>query len=289
MFALLGVHCGPDITIPAAASLAGVPRADAGLVAELADASLAAEHRPGRYVMHDLVRGYAAEHARQTLGEAGIRAAVAAAWTTTCTPWYPSGPPQSFTPAPPAPGVVPERLAGEAELVDWALAEHQVLLRAIAQAAAAGFITHAWQIFHGQAWFLGDQGYWADFLAAAQAVLAAAQAAGDQVALGWTHKIIGRYGAFSGADDEDLAYLIRALDHFRGRVTCPARPGRSSPPAWRWHEGRLGSGATLAGQALALFRQTGDRAGQGGPCLPSGTATPTWGTTILHAVTPGRL
>ena len=61
MFALLGVHCGPDITVPAAASLAGVPRAEAGrALAELADASLAAEHRPGRYVLHDLVRGYAA-------------------------------------------------------------------------------------------------------------------------------------------------------------------------------------------------------------------------------------
>ena len=77
MFALLGVHCGPDITVPAAASLAGVPRAEAGrALAELADASLAAEHRPGRYVMHDLVRGYAAGHARQALGEAGIRAAI---------------------------------------------------------------------------------------------------------------------------------------------------------------------------------------------------------------------
>src|SRR5262249_60325943 len=59
MFALLGVHCGPDITVPAAASLGGVPRPDARkALAELADASLAAEHRPGRYVMHDLVRSY---------------------------------------------------------------------------------------------------------------------------------------------------------------------------------------------------------------------------------------
>ena len=49
MFALLGVHCGPDITVAAAASLAGVPRPDARrALAELAGASLAAEHRPGR-------------------------------------------------------------------------------------------------------------------------------------------------------------------------------------------------------------------------------------------------
>jgi hypothetical protein len=41
----------------------------------VAEASLAAEHRPGRYVLHDLIRGYAAEQARQAVGEAGIRAA----------------------------------------------------------------------------------------------------------------------------------------------------------------------------------------------------------------------
>ena len=266
MFTLLGVHCGPDITVPAAASLAGVPRADAGLVlAELADASLAAEHRPGRYVMHDLVRGYAAEHARQTLGEAGIRAAVERSLDHYLhTGVIASGPPQAFTRAPPAPGVQPERLAGEAELENWALAEHQVVLQAIAQAAAAGFITRAWQIFHGQAWFLGDQGYWADFLAAAQVVLAAAEAADDQVALGWTHEIIGRYGTFSGADDEDLAHLVQAVDHF-------TRAGDLSGQAWAQLTTGLAHGMkadwaeaiTRAGQALALFRQTGDRAGQG--------------------------
>ena len=51
---------------------------------------------------------------------------------------------------------------------------------------------HAWQLFARQSWFLGDQGYWADFRKAGQAVLAAAQAVGDQVALGWTHANVGR-------------------------------------------------------------------------------------------------
>ena len=141
MFALLGVHCGPDVTVPAAASLA-------------------AEHRPDRYVMHDLVRGNAAGHARQDLGEAGIRAAIERSLDhylrtrviiSSDIPWR-------FTPAPPAPGVVPEQTAGEAGLEDWAQAEHQVLVQATAQAAAAGFITHAWQIFACQAFFPGGQG-----------------------------------------------------------------------------------------------------------------------------------
>jgi hypothetical protein len=87
MFALLGLHCGPDITVPAAASLAGVTRVDAGAGAGRAGRGQpGAEHRPGRYVMHDLVRGSAAEQARQRVGEAESGRRSSAAWTTTCTP-----------------------------------------------------------------------------------------------------------------------------------------------------------------------------------------------------------
>ena len=121
--------------------------------------------------------------------------------------------------------MLPEWLAGEAELQEWARANHQVLLQAIAQAAAAGFTTRAWQIFFGQSWSLGGQWYWADFLAVGQVVLAAAEAAGDQIALGWTHAIIGRYGTFTGAHDEDRAHLALAVDHFR-------RAGDLAGQAW---------------------------------------------------------
>ena len=165
MFALLGVHCGPDITVPAAASLAGVTRVDAGrALAELAAASLAAEHRPGRYVMHDLVRGYAAEQARQQIGEAGIREAVVRSLDHYLHTVMIVSPDVllPFTVARPAPGVAPEHPADE-QVADWARAEHQVLLQATAQAAATGFLTQAWQIFVCQGWFLGGQGYWADF------------------------------------------------------------------------------------------------------------------------------
>ena len=266
MFALLGVHCGPDITVPAAASLAGVSRAEAGrALAELADASLAAEHRPGRYVLHDLVRGYAAGVARQALGEAGIRAAVERSVDHYLhTGFISCDLPPPFTLAPPAPGVLPEKLPGEAELQDWAQANQQVQLQAIAQAAAAGLVTRAWQMFFGQAWSLGGQGYWADCLAIAEVVLAAAEAAGDQVALGWTHATVGRYGTFTGAHDEDRAHLARALDHFR-------RAGDLSGQAWAHlfasgaytMRGDLAEAIVQSGQALALFRQTGDQAGQG--------------------------
>jgi DNA-binding SARP family transcriptional activator len=264
MFALLGVHCGPDITAAAAASLAAVPRAEAAqALAELAAASLAAEHRPGRYVLHDLVRGYAAAQARQALGDAGIRAAIERSLDHYMhTAVSSSGYPAPFTVTPPAPGVLPERLAGDAALLDWARAEHQVMLQAIAQAAAAALLTHAWQLFHCEAWLVsGGQGDWADIRAAGQAVLTAAEAAGDQAALGWTHLAIGRYGVFLGVGGEDLA---RALEHFRQAGDLPGQ-------AWSHLTASLLCGAmgdwagglTRSEQALALFQQTGDQAGRG--------------------------
>lgn len=56
---------GPDITIPAAASLAGISPGQAHLaLTELSDEHLVTEGAPGRYLCHDLMRVYAAETAQ---------------------------------------------------------------------------------------------------------------------------------------------------------------------------------------------------------------------------------
>ena len=62
MFRLLGLHPGPEITAPAAASLAGVALREARrLLRELTRCHLLAEPSAGRYAFHDLLRAYAAE------------------------------------------------------------------------------------------------------------------------------------------------------------------------------------------------------------------------------------
>jgi DNA-binding SARP family transcriptional activator len=72
MFRLLGLHLGPDISVPAAASLAAIADAEARrLLAELARAHLIVEHVPGRYALHDLLRAYAAEQADDNGSQAG--------------------------------------------------------------------------------------------------------------------------------------------------------------------------------------------------------------------------
>ena len=65
-----------DLSAPAAASLAGVPVAQAPrALAELTRAHLVIEHLPGRYALHDLLRGYARELAVSAGRSAGRHAA----------------------------------------------------------------------------------------------------------------------------------------------------------------------------------------------------------------------
>src|SRR5205814_10009278 len=65
LFRLLGLHPGPDIGTPAAASLTGLPIQQVRpLLAELTQANLLTEPTPGRYSLHDLLRAYATEQAQ---------------------------------------------------------------------------------------------------------------------------------------------------------------------------------------------------------------------------------
>jgi DNA-binding SARP family transcriptional activator len=77
MFRLLGLVPGPDISAPAAASLAGLslPQAREAL-RELARGHLVSEQVPGRFACHDLLRGFAAGRAEACDGEAERRAAL---------------------------------------------------------------------------------------------------------------------------------------------------------------------------------------------------------------------
>ncbi|QLY33345.1 tetratricopeptide repeat protein [Nocardia huaxiensis] len=61
LFRLLGLHPGRDIDPAAAAALAELPHADDAelLLEELLDVHVVAQHEPGRYLLHDLLRAHA--------------------------------------------------------------------------------------------------------------------------------------------------------------------------------------------------------------------------------------
>ena len=77
MFRAMGLHSGPDVSLPVAAAACGIPaRAARRELDILAGAFLVEAPRPGRYQMHDLLRAYALDQARAIDSEADRRETV---------------------------------------------------------------------------------------------------------------------------------------------------------------------------------------------------------------------
>jgi transcriptional regulator with XRE-family HTH domain len=153
VFRLFGLQSGPDISVPAAASLAGLSAAQArAALAELAQASLLSEHSSGQYACHDLLRTYAAELAQTVDSESARQAAIRrisdhylhTAWSAS-QHLYPGRWPIEIKAA--GRGVRPETPASHEQALSWFEAGHTTLLAAVTQAAASdpGAATRAWR------------------------------------------------------------------------------------------------------------------------------------------------
>jgi DNA-binding SARP family transcriptional activator/tetratricopeptide (TPR) repeat protein len=159
MFRLVGVHPGPDITVPAMASLAGVSLDEARECArELVRASLLTEHVSGRFACHDLLRVYAAD--RASVDET---AEARAAATERAFDHYlhtliavDAAHHERFRLLKDVPtvvsGAIPEILEGRDAIEAWARAESGVLRAVIAQSDELGWDRHTWQLV----WFIFD-------------------------------------------------------------------------------------------------------------------------------------
>ena len=269
MFRLLAMHPGPDITAPAAASLAALPlpRARAQL-RELTRCHLLAEPAPGRYAFHDLLRAYAGEQARAEDAPLERQAAVGRSLdhylhTAHAAAMLLNAHRSPITPLPPRPGTAPERLDGHAPALAWFSAEHHVLMAVIDQAARDGFDVHAWQLPWTLVDFFNWQGHWPDLAAAQRSALAAAERLGDVAAQADLHRTIGQARFALRSWDDARAHLSLALDLYRDR-------GDHAGQA-RVHIGlghvldRLGLYREALGharEALGLFETAGQRSGQ---------------------------
>jgi tetratricopeptide (TPR) repeat protein len=224
LFRLLSLHPGPDITAPAAASLAAVPLTAARLMlAELDHANLITEHTPGRYTFHDLLRAYATTQTRTYDPSADQNAARERLLDhylhTAQAAWHLSYPhqQQTITLPPLLPGVTPEEPADHPAAWAWFTAEYPVLLALIQLAADTGHHTLAWQLPYMLVPFFERQGHWHDFAAAHRIALAATQDHADQQGQAQAHLGIGRALARTGRTgrpDEARAQLQDALRLF---------------------------------------------------------------------------
>jgi tetratricopeptide (TPR) repeat protein len=267
LFRLLALHPGPDVGTAAVTSLAG-ERAAGHSLAGLARVHLVAEHAPGRFAFHDLLRAYAAELAATVDSESSRRAAhrrvldhylhTAYAADRLLDPHR-----QPITLTEPAAGVVPERLADRRQAMAWFTAERAVLLAAIGQAAALGFDAHARQIAWTLTTFLDRRGHWPDWAAAQRTALAAADRLGDQAAQARAHRDLARAYAQLGRYDDAHAHLRRALALFDGCADPAGQAHIHLGIGWLFdRQGRHLDALLHAERALRLFQAAGHRPGQ---------------------------
>jgi tetratricopeptide (TPR) repeat protein len=269
LFRLLGLHPGPDLAVPAAASLAGISEQRVRrLLAELTGAHLVAEATPGRYAFHDLLRGYAAEQAHAVDNDHARRAALHrvldhylhTAYTASLQ-LHPHRAPITLTP--PQAGAARTVLAGYDEALAWLAAEHPVLLASITQATHHGFDVHAWQLTAALVPFFQARGHWHDWITTHTCALAATVRLADRPGQARTHRSAAYAHARLGHHADAATHLRHALRLSRAlhdrtgeghtRLTLSTALGQ---------QGRHRQALHHAQAALDLFQTADHRAGQ---------------------------
>jgi DNA-binding SARP family transcriptional activator/tetratricopeptide (TPR) repeat protein len=269
LFRLLGLHPGPDVSAAAAASLAGLPTARVRpAVAELAQAHLLAEHVPGRFVVHDLLRAYASELAHDRDDEPQRRAAVDRALDHYLHTAHAAArlvqPHRDPLAAPePVPGTTPERLADHDQAMRWFAAEHQVLLSALRLAADTGRDEVAAQLAWTVETFLQRRGHAHDLLTTQTVALEATRRLGDVPGQAGAHRGLARAYATLGHYRDAHVHFGHALARYDevGERTGRARTHLDFAhvlEAQGYHREAL----EHAGQALPIYRDADHRAGQ---------------------------
>lgn len=269
VFRLMGLHPGPDIGVPAVASLAEVDRDRARrLLDELTAACLITEDESGRYGCHDLLTAYAVELTRDHDPRDAVRAATlrmldhylhtadrAFAWV------YPSW--TQLDLPPPVPGVVPENFASRDEALAWYGTEHKALIAAVARAGEEGFDRHVWQLAWTLAAYLERHGHWQEWAAVGQAALAAGQRSGDLIAQAHAHRWLGDMFGRRGQHQDAHTHLRQALALYEQLGDGPRQAtAHLTLGVLLGQQARYAEALAHEQQALRLSRAEGDLVGQ---------------------------
>jgi DNA-binding SARP family transcriptional activator len=265
LFRLLGLHFGPDISVSAIASLAGLRKEQIrAALTELARAHLVDERIPGRFAFHDLLRAYAAEVAHIHDSDEHRLAArhrvldhylYSAARADELLGRHQDRP---FTLVDALPEVTPEIPASQKQALAWFESEHAVLLSALRQ--ATGFDTHVWQLAWTLASYFEYQGHWRDWRDSQKLALDASQRLSDQLAQALSQRSLGCAFVQLSRYDHARTHLQDALRLFGGLGDKAGQADVHISLTWMLgRQGLYGEALPHAQQALALARAAGDR------------------------------
>ena len=276
VFLLWGLVPGPDIGVPAVASLTGQPASRVrAILRELEDASLAQQYVPGRYRRHDLIHLYATEQAARNLPAAARTDAVHRLvdhylHTARAADWWLSPTRDPIEPEPAAPGCVPERLGDQAAALRWLDANHQCVI-AVQQLAETGARhTSVWQLAWALDTFHWRRGLLHDHADSWQRALAATEQLSDPAARALVHLHLGRSAARVDRLADAVDHLRQALTHAELTADARARARTHYTLAWvSEQQGDVERALVHATEALDLFQAMDD---------------PLWHAEVLNAV-----
>jgi tetratricopeptide (TPR) repeat protein len=269
LFRLLSLHPGPDITVPSAASLAGVSVAETRrILAELTRANLLVQHAVGRYTCHDLLHAYATELVRAHDSDSDRHACLHRVLDHYLHTAYAGKMRLDLCSDPldlaaPQRGVRPEDLADLAGAMDWFTAEHTVLLTAVDRAAMSGFDAHTWQLALSMTTFLERRGHWLDLANALRIALTAterlADRLGQSIILRSLARPQGRMGHYA-----DGQVLLETATQLLDPADDPVVAAHTHRHHSWLHElqGQYGDALHHAQQAVDLLRVAGHQSGQ---------------------------
>jgi DNA-binding SARP family transcriptional activator/tetratricopeptide (TPR) repeat protein len=265
MFRLLGLHPGPDISAPAAASLTAADELGARrLLAELTRTHLLAEHLPGRYALHDLLRAYAADRARDTDSEPDRAAAVGrvldhylhTARDAASMVHPPFG---AFALAPLSLGTSPEQFTGQEQALAWFEAEYHVLLAAVGLAVDCGLANHAWQISCAMHPFLATRGHNLEWSSIKRMTTAAAIRDDAALVASGGRDNLGTLGDYQWVPEHYASSLrlYQQLGNRRGQALALYSLAMIAE-----YQGQYGEALSYAEQSASLCHDIGDKAGE---------------------------
>ncbi|WP_371778256.1 AfsR/SARP family transcriptional regulator [Streptosporangium subroseum] len=226
LFRLLSLPPGQDFTPVVAAALLGVTLVEARRpLEELCTVHLISEHRPGRYVMHDLLRSYATTTFVNNEPEPDRKAA-----TRRLVDFYAETVFEAYSLLQPRrvegardvvyPPLEPLRFTDRASALAWHDQERENLAGVIDIAAKHAWHRCAWQLTNDLFAYFIIRRRWPDWLAALRIGGFSAERSGDleamaymENAMGVVHKQIGKYDA--------------ARAHYGRAIELAAAAGRS--------------------------------------------------------------
>jgi tetratricopeptide (TPR) repeat protein len=265
LFALLGLSSGPDISIPAAASLAGLsPARTRGHLHELDRICLVNYDSDGRYRMHDLVRLYAAEQAvarESTDSQHAARRRLVDFYLHTANVADDLLDPQMqpIEIHDPARGCTPHHLRDRAAALAWFITEHACLLAIQRDVIDLAWDADIWQLAWVLDSFQSRRGHLHDNEASWEAALGAAERLADPTTLALVRRYYGRACARAGHTEVGVQQLRAALAHTAMADDLAGTAHTHYSLAWAWAlHGDHEQGLTHATRALHLFQQLGN-------------------------------